>query len=142
MVTADEARQLRADRGSVNHETYKSIYTKVCARIKNAASRGDTKTEYRIPGLVLGRPPYDISHAIRYNRDKLVNTGFRVTTTDDTLHVDWGGDSKKPPLKKPPPKKTPPKKPPSPKLSKNNTPTLSSISDKLAAIGKKIGKKW
>jgi hypothetical protein len=130
MVTADEARQIRSDRGNVNHETYKDINTKINNRIKLAASRGETNTQYRIPHLVPGRPLYEISHAIRYNRDKLLRAGFRVDVVEDTLRVDWKPIPPKP--KKENPKKEPPETP--------TAPTLSSISDKLAAIGKKMKK--
>ena len=89
MVTAAEARQLRVSKGAVNHETYKEIYGKLSNRIKLAAARGETSLEYRVPPLVPGRPMYDMSHAVRYNADKLRHAGFAVDARDDVLTVDW-----------------------------------------------------
>jgi len=94
MVTADEARRLRVNKGNVNHETYKEIYGKVSGRIKSAATRGETSLEYRIPPLIPGRPMYNISHAVRYNSDKLRNAGFEVSVDGDLLRINWSTDNK------------------------------------------------
>lgn len=141
MVTAEEARRLRVTKGSVNHETYKGIYAKIQNRIKVAAARGDTSIQYRIPPFVPGRPIYDITHALRYNRDKLKLAGFRVVETEDVLGIDWRVVEKPPPpkSKKPKPKAKPPEKP----LATSNQMTSSfgtsaGISSKLADLKKKL----
>ena len=115
MVTADEARQLRVSKGAVNHETYKEIYSKLSNRIKLAAGRGETSLEYHVPPLIPGRPMYDISHAVRYNADKLRHAGFAVDIDADLLRVDWTAPApvpkEKPKQKKQPPPPPPPSKP-------------------------------
>lgn len=136
MVTADEARRLRVTKGSVNHETYKSIYVKIQNRIKIAAARGDTSIQYRIPPLVPGRPIYDVTHALRYNRDKLKLAGFRVVDTDDVLDIDWRVAEKLPAQQHPKPKpKPPPEKKP---LETSSFGTSAGISSKLADLKKKL----
>jgi hypothetical protein len=133
MVTAEEARRLRVTKGSVNHETYKSIYAKIQNRIKVAAARGDTSIQYRIPPLVPGRPIYDITHALRYNRDKLKLAGFRVVDTDDVLDIDWRIVAAE---KKMPPPRQKAKKPP--ETSSSGFGTSAGISSKLADLKKKL----
>lgn len=132
MVTAEEARELRVKKGAVNHETYKEIYGKVCSRIKAAAARGLTSTEYGIPPFVPGRPMYNIAHAVRYNADKLRHAGFVVTVTPsgDGLVIDWKTRTPPPPKKKKPP---PPPPPPGTQLG-----TASGITQKLENLKKKL----
>jgi hypothetical protein len=136
MVTAEEARRLRVTKGSVNHETYKSIYAKIQNRIKVAAARGDTSIQYRIPPLIPGRPMYDITHALRYNRDKLKLAGFNVFETDDVLDIDWRVVAEKPPPLPPPinPKTIRKRKP----LESASFGTSAGISSKLADLKKKL----
>jgi hypothetical protein len=137
MVTAEEARRLRVTKGSVNHETYKGIYAKIQNRIKVAAARGDTSIQYRIPPFVPGRPMYDITHALRYNRDKLKLAGFRVVETEDVLGIDWRVVEKPPPpkSKKAKPKAKPPEKP---LTTLSSFGTSAGISSKLADLKKKL----
>ena len=90
MVTADDARTLRSNKGVINHETYKIIYERVQHRIQYAAKKGYTQTDFTIPPIVPGRPMYELSHAVRYTRDKLRYNGFEVTEVDtDVLQIDW-----------------------------------------------------
>lgn len=90
MATADQARQLRTQKGAINHETYRSIFDKITQRIETWAKRGQTSIEYRVPSLVPGRPIYDIRHAVRYCHDKLKHRGFRVDIQPpDVLFIDW-----------------------------------------------------
>jgi len=90
MATADEARRLRIEKGAVNHTTYRGIFDKIVARIELRAKRGETRIEYRVPAFVPGRPMYDISHAVRYCRDKLTHRGFTVNLIPpDILVIDW-----------------------------------------------------
>lgn len=101
MVTADEARQLRLGKAAVNHATYKGIFEKIDQRIRARASRGAVTLEYRVPGLVPGRPVYDSRHAVRYCAEKLRQRGFVVTTTEGApagtlLHVDWRPSTARP----------------------------------------------
>lgn len=109
-----------------------------------AASRGDTGIEYKIPPLVPGRPPYEILHAIRYNRDKLRNAGFVVEIAEDVLLVNWKPRPREHRILKPKPVPDPKTKTePDPKPEKpSNNPSLSSINAKLSALGKKFGKQW
>lgn len=110
MVTADDARQLRKQKGTVNHETYKMIYGRVQARISHAASKGRIETDFSIPSIIPGRPMFDVTHAVRYVRDKLRYNGFRVTELDvDVIRINWKPDKKArhpPPPPPPPPRKT------------------------------------
>jgi hypothetical protein len=93
MVTADDARTLRSNKGVVNHQTYKMIYERIQHRIQYAARKGYTQTDYTIPPIVPGRPMFDVSHAVRYTRDKLRYNGFRVTEIEeDVLRIDWKPD--------------------------------------------------
>lgn len=139
MVTADEARRIRVRKGSVNHETYKGIHEKISNRITAAAQRGETSVDYRIPPIIPGRPIYDINHAIRYNTDKLRNSGFTVECADDLLKIDW----KPKKSQKPPPIAPQPIKPLRPKpQTKTKTPlnlkNSSAISQKLLDLKKKL----
>lgn len=111
MVTAEEARRIRTTKGSVNHDTYKSIFLTIEKRIKQAAARGATSIQYRIPPLIPGRPMYKIKHAVRYNRDKLQLLGFEVLVEDDVLTVDW---KQKPPVKEKKPQPAQPAQPAQP----------------------------
>jgi len=129
MVTADEARQLRVSKGAVNHETYKEIYGKLSNRIKLAAARGETSLEYHVPPLIPGRPMYDISHAVRYNADKLRHAGFTVDIDADLLRVDWTAPAVPKKIPKQPPAKQPPAKQPSKPLA---------ISQKLQELKNKL----
>lgn len=144
MVTADEARHIRVRKGSVNHETYKGIHEKISNRITAAAQRGETSVEYRIPPIVPGRPIYDVKHAIRYNADKLRNSGFTVDPVDDLLKIDW----KPKPKPKPKPKtrqmtQSPihpkPRQPkPKPQPQKLNFKSSGAITQKLLDLKKKL----
>lgn len=89
MVTADEARRLRVNKSSINHQTYKEIYGKITNRIKAAAAQGQTQLEYRIPPFVPGRPLYDVTHAARYASEKMTISGFRVRVHGEILSIDW-----------------------------------------------------
>ena len=136
MVTADEARRIRVKKGAVNHETYKEIYGKITNRIKLAAARGDSDLEFTIPPLIPGRPMYDMMHAMRYNRDKLVHNGYRVDTfSNDTLRIDWKPDANAP--------KTQPRKTVAPAKTPALTKSFGSstgISEKLQLLKQKL--KW
>ena len=136
MVTADEARRIRVRKGSVNHETYKGIYEKISNRITAAAQRGETSVDYRIPPIIPGRPIYDVTHAIRYNADKLRLAGFTVDPVDDLLKIDWK------PKPKPKPRQTPQSparpKPPQPTQQKVNFKSSGAISQKLMDLKKKL----
>lgn len=116
MILADEVRQIRVDRARVNHETYKSIYDTVATRIRNRALRGDSSAVIQVPGMVPGRPVYDIMHASRYVRDKLRAGGFGVSGDihAGVLTVDWqshGQSRAKNPKKRTKKKAEPPKLP-------------------------------
>ena len=136
MVTADEARRIRVRKGSVNHETYKGIYEKISNRITAAAQRGETSVDYRIPPIIPGRPIYDVTHAIRYNADKLRLAGFTVDPVDDLLKIDWK------PKPKPKARQTPQSparpKPPQPTQQKVNFKSSGAISQKLMDLKKKL----
>jgi len=139
MVTADEARRIRVRKGSVNHETYKGIYEKISNRITAAAQRGETSVDYRIPPIVPGRPMYDITHAVRYNADKLRLAGFTVDPVDDLLKIDWK------PKPKPKPRQTPqspvrpkPQQPKPKPQQKVNFKSSGAITQKLMDLKKKL----
>lgn len=80
---------MRHRKGHVNHETYKVILAQLEARIAKVASRGGTRFEFAVPPFTLGRPPYDVTHAVRYCRDKLRIAGFEVETRGTMLTADW-----------------------------------------------------
>ena len=136
MVTADEARRIRVRKGSVNHETYKGIYEKISNRITAAAQRGETSVDYRIPPIIPGRPIYDVTHAIRYNADKLRLAGFTVDPVDDLLKIDW---KPKPKPKARQTSQSPARpKPPQPTQQKVNFKSSGAISQKLMDLKKKL----
>ena len=135
MVTADEARRIRLKKGAVNHETYKEIYGKITNRIKLAAARGESNLEFTIPPLIPGRPMYEMSHAMRYNRDKLIHNGYRVDTfSDDTLRVDWKPDANAPKTSARPARCAEPK---TPALTKSFG-SSSGISQKLQLLKQRL----
>ena len=147
MVTAEEARRMRVNKGSVNHETYKDMHGKIQNRIKTAAARGATFVEYRIPPMVPGRPIYDVSHAVRYNQEKLRNAGFAVEVADgDVLRVDWKKPAAPRAQPKPQSQSPRPQPPPKPQPKKKTAElgpafgTSESISQKLANLKEKL--KW
>ncbi len=138
MVTADEARRIRVNKGAVNHETYKEIYGKITNRIKLAAARGDSNLEFTIPPLIPGRPMYEMSHAMRYNRDKLIHNGFRVDTlSNDMLRIDWKPDADA--SKNTQPRKTVAPAAKTPALTKSFG-SSTGISEKLQLLKQKL--KW
>ncbi len=90
LLTAAEVQRVRTDRAAVNHATYKGILEKLYDRIRHHAAMNHTGLEYAVPGLVPGRPMYDVSHATRYVVEKLRLGGFRVEVADTgALAVDW-----------------------------------------------------
>jgi hypothetical protein len=119
-------------RAATNHDTYKSLFESCCTRIKRRAEirHAPTMVEYRVPVLVLGRPPYDRTHATRYVSEKLRRNGFEVQEpSPGILNVQWT--------------RTPPTAPPVVKRTKTKTVTKTvhgtgKLSDKLAALRKKL----
>lgn len=107
MVTADEARRLRVNKSSINHQTYKEIYGKITNRIKAAAAQGQTQLEFRIPPFVPGRPLYDVTHAARYASEKMTISGFRVRAHGEILSIDWRPEPAKRPRTRDAPASTP-----------------------------------
>lgn len=91
LLTVGDVQRIRIERGRVNHETYKQLYSSVNDRIQRRAQVNSTNLTYRIPPFVPGRPVFTPSHAARYISDKLRRGGFGVAVLDDgvTLYVDW-----------------------------------------------------
>lgn len=144
MATADEARRLRVEKGAVNHETYRSIFDKIVQRIELRARRGGTDIEYRIPPIVPGRPIFDVTHAVRYCRDKLVHRGFSVDVIDDViLAINWKQDARTARTAKTVAAKyarplPPPSPKPSPKTTASMPKTTADIGKRLELLARKL----
>lgn len=137
MVTADEARQLRSKKGTINHETYKMIYGKIQNKIQLSASKGKTSIEYVVPPFLPGRPMFSVDHAVRYNRDKLRYNGFTVDVVDDVLLIDW----KPPPGQQHKPIPVIPKQQPIelPNKQPKEQPKIKQMSNTLKNLKQKLG---
>lgn len=92
MLTVAELKKAREKRAAINHETYKKIYTDCIHHIKNKEAVGCSEAVFTVPAFVVGRPPYEFSHAMRYVTDKLRLGKFNVNPTGNPgeVHVEWG----------------------------------------------------
>lgn len=104
MLTAADLQRQRAARSSVNHETYRQLWSQLQDRLRSRADNNFTDLTWQIPPFVPGRPLYKPSHAARYLRDKLRIGGFEVSpfSADDVhvLYVSWKSAPRPPPPKK------------------------------------------
>ena len=140
MITADEARDIRANKGLVNHATYKEILANIDTRIRARTARGEIKMEYYIPPLVTGRPAFQVLHAARYCAEKLRRAGYAVDQTDNVLVIDWTPPPPAPvpdapvPRKRPVPRSAPPR--PQPAQPTHNPKALA---QRLESLKHKLG---
>ena len=88
-LTVRELRAARQRKSSVNHETYKQLWTLAQQRIRARDEAGLRHLVFEIPPLVPGRPVFKPSHAARYVAAKLRRGGFRVEEMPLSLHVAW-----------------------------------------------------
>lgn len=79
-----------------NHATYKQLYEQCAAHIRRVHASGTHETVWNVPAFVLGRSPYDVTHAVRYVRDKLQRGGFDVHVCGTTvLQIQWHAQIRK-----------------------------------------------
>lgn len=98
MLSVGDLRKKDLERSRINHETYKSIYQTCVNHIKRQHDAGNSFTVCTVPSFLVGRTPYEHSHAIRYCVEKLQRGGFVVNTdamTPGLLVVDWRPQKKK-----------------------------------------------
>lgn len=88
-LTVRELRAARQQKFSVNHETYKQLWTLAQERIRARDDAGMRSMVFDIPPFVPGRPVFDPSHAARYVAAKLRRGGFRVEELPHSVHVSW-----------------------------------------------------
>lgn len=88
----DEVHEAQLRRAAVNHATYKALFEKASAKIRQVAgmSRAHTRLHFRVPPFVWGRPPFKHEHAVRYVSEKLRRNGFGVHDLGGgVLEVRW-----------------------------------------------------
>ena len=79
LLTVHDVMQERVRRARTNHDTYRLVYARAVERIGRAAEmQGITSVTVEVPAFLIGRPPYDHDHAVRYTVDKLRRGGFSV----------------------------------------------------------------
>ena len=78
IFTAADAQQIRLDKRSISHETYKLIFEQSLQRIKLRAEMNETNTRFRVPNYIMGRPLFDTKHAARYVSEKLRIHGYET----------------------------------------------------------------
>ena len=92
ILTAAEVRASNRERSSVNHATYKIIYGRMCTAIREFTRLHPRETTYffALPPIILGRPLYDVTHAVRYCVEKSARHGFRTQIIGDAgILLDW-----------------------------------------------------
>jgi hypothetical protein len=100
MFTVGDIMKQRLKRASVNHETYKMLYTMCKKRIKHISkirydvptgSHYITSCTWHMPNFIPGRPVYKPARAARYVLDKLQRGGFDASfdESNDTISIDW-----------------------------------------------------
>lgn len=92
VLTAAEVRASNRERSNVNHATYKLIYGRMCIAVREFTRLHPRETTYfyAIPPIVLGRPLYDVTHAVRYVVEKSARHGFRTQVFGDAgIMLDW-----------------------------------------------------
>lgn len=79
-VTAADLRRSCRDRSMVNHDTYRAIYARLGAAMRDFARSHPRQTiyVYTVPPVVFGRPLYKLEHAVRYVMEKAARAGFAV----------------------------------------------------------------
>ena len=92
VLTAAEVRAGNRERSNVNHATYKLIYGRMCTAIREFTRLHPRETTYfyATPPIILGRPLYDVAHAVRYCVEKSARHGFRTQVVGDAgILLDW-----------------------------------------------------
>lgn len=89
-LSVSDLARVNLKKSNYNHETYKHLYSQCIEHIHRIHGAGATSVVWCVPHLVPGRALYDISHAMRYIRDKLALGKFEVHVEgDNRLHVSW-----------------------------------------------------
>jgi len=92
----DEIRKIDEKKLQLKKELYKNIYDQFERKIRRAVQMGQKSTVLRVPGFVVGYPPFDVEAAARYLHRQFTRGGFEVqgvTTTD--LLISWDVRKKK-----------------------------------------------
>lgn len=89
-LSVDQLARTNVERSQHNHETYKMLYTRCTEHIHRKHAAGCTEAVWNVPHFVMGRQLYDVHHAVRYIRDKLLLGKFGVEVHDTTLVITWG----------------------------------------------------
>lgn len=96
MITVDQLARVDVEKSKHNHETYKMLYQKCANHVKLKHEAGCTDACWVVPVFVMGRSVYDVTHAVRYIRDKLKVGKFEVDVVHGTtLHIKWGASLRK-----------------------------------------------
>jgi hypothetical protein len=112
-LTVTDLAQANIHKSMYNHETYKLLYAQCAEHIARKHEAGCTETIWNVPHFMVGRGLYDVTHAVRYIRDKLRLGRFDVSVHDTSvLTISWKASLRKA-LKKASPAK--PASPPKPK---------------------------
>jgi hypothetical protein len=90
LFTVDQLAEARVQRSRTNHETYKNIYQTCIEHVRGRHAAGCTMAVFAVPQHVVGRPPFEHEHAIRYVSEKLRKGRFHVGVHDSFLVIDWG----------------------------------------------------
>lgn len=140
MLTIDDLRHQRLQRATINHETYKMLYSMVSRKIVEMQHvRPPVYTlTWAIPPMIPGRPLYKLERAARYIGDKLRRGKFECTERGTgTLFIDWEAAYKAP---GPAAKKK--KKDKAPQLKTASSSSSSSRLAGLAARAERLTGRW
>ena len=94
----DEIRKIDEKKLQLKKELYKNIYDQFERKIRRAVQMWQKSVVLRVPGFVVGYPPFDVEAATRYLHRQFTRGGFEVqgvTTTD--LLISWDVHKKKSP---------------------------------------------
>jgi len=93
VLTAQEAQQIRLQKRSVSHETYKMLFGVALQLVTRRANANETSVVYKVPSFVLGRPMINVKHAARYISEKLAIYGYKTRFYEINeiyyVEIDW-----------------------------------------------------
>lgn len=89
-MKADDLLKTIKQKTNFHKEIYKEFLHNCHEKIKQANERSNTNVLFTIPPLSLGKPLYDVSHAMQYVMRKLNEGDFKVQHLyGTTLYIDW-----------------------------------------------------
>jgi hypothetical protein len=78
MISAKEIAKKEHERSMVRKNTYRTILEQMCRKIRSACERNIRFAIVSVPPMVIGYPPYNIPHAVKYIERQLKRLGYTV----------------------------------------------------------------